>query len=186
MRTLIHVVHTSLDGRICGPEGEFDWPQMGPELSAHSIALHDRLDTLLYGRVVWQMMESYWPTADQHSDHPHDTAYAPLWRATEKVVVSRTLEQVDQPNTELVRDDVHARIRQLKDRPGGDIVLMGGAGLAGDLAAAGLVDELQIAVHPVVLGGEHAALPAPTRLDFDLQGTRTYDGRVVLSTYRRA
>ncbi|GAA1846595.1 dihydrofolate reductase family protein [Pseudonocardia ailaonensis] len=185
MRTLIHFIHVSLDGRICGPNGEFDWPRMGPELSAHSVALNERIDTLLYGRVVWGWMSSYWPTADEDSDSPHDKAYAPVWRATHKVVVSRTLESVDQPRTDLIRDDVHARIQALKEQPGKDIVLMGGAALAADLTEAGLVDELHIGVHPVILGGEHAVLPTPSRQNFDLVDSQVYDERVVLSTYRR-
>ncbi|WP_433506453.1 dihydrofolate reductase family protein [Pseudonocardia halophobica] len=185
MRTLIHFVHTSLDGRIQGPQGEFDWPEMGPELSAYSIELNDQLDTLLYGRRVWEMMAAYWPTADKVSDHPHDRAYAPRWRATDKVVVSRTLERVDAENTTLIRDDVLAEVAALKERPGKDIVLMGGAALAGSLAAAGLVDEVRICLHPVVLGGPHAVLATGgTRLGFDLVGTRVFDGRVVETTYR--
>ncbi|MFR9804009.1 dihydrofolate reductase family protein [Pseudonocardia sp. RS010] len=185
MRSLIHFVHTSLDGRIQGPRGEFDWPEMGPELSAYSLVLHEELDTLLYGRRVWEMMAAHWPTADRVSDHPHDRAYAPVWRETDKVVVSRTLERVDVERTTLITQDVPNAISALKQRPGKDIVLMGGAGLAGSLAAAGLVDELRIVVHPVVLGGPHAVLPAgDVRLGFDLVDSRVLDGRSVLSTYR--
>jgi dihydrofolate reductase len=185
MRSLIHLVHTSIDGRIQGPNGEFDWPAMGPELSAYSVQLNDRLDTLLYGRRVWEVMAGYWPTADQVSDHPHDKAYAPLWRETEKVVVSRTLDRVDVPRTTLVREDVPGAIAALKERPGKDIVLMGGAALAGSLAAAGLVDEVRVVVHPVVLGGPHAVLAAgDVRLGFDLVDRRVFDGRAVMTTYR--
>jgi dihydrofolate reductase len=184
VRTLIHFVHTSIDGRIQGPNGEFDWPRMGPELSAYSLEMNDALDTLLFGRRVWEMMAAYWPTADQVSDDPHSRAYAPRWRATDKVVVSRTLERVDIERTTLIRDDVLAEVAALKERPGKDIVLMGGAALAGSLAAAGLVDEVRVCVHPVVLGGPHQVLASGTRLGFDLVGTRVFDGRVVESTYR--
>lgn len=88
MRKLVYAVHTSLDGRIEGPNGEFDWAEMGPELSAHSQELTDRADTLLYGRRVWDMMSSYWPQAEEISDHPHDLEYAPIWRKTPKIVFS--------------------------------------------------------------------------------------------------
>ncbi|MCE0765644.1 dihydrofolate reductase family protein [Pseudonocardia kujensis] len=184
MRNLIHFVHTSIDGRIQGPNGEFDWPEMGPELSAYSLEMNDALDTLVFGRRVWEMMAAYWPTADQVSDDAHSRAYAPRWRATDKVVVSRTLERVDVERTTLIRDDVLAEIAALKERPGKDIVLMGGAALAGSLAAAGLIDEVRVCVHPVVLGGPHQLLASGGRLAFDFVGTRVFDGRVVESTYR--
>ncbi|MGH3378374.1 MAG: dihydrofolate reductase family protein, partial [Actinoallomurus sp.] len=93
MRKIIYLAHVSLDGYIDGPNGEFDWPGMGPELSAYAFGLHDRVDTLLYGRVVWEMMSAFWPNAESMSGHEHDLAFAPYWRETPKVVFSRTLEK---------------------------------------------------------------------------------------------
>src|SRR5690349_12412805 len=151
MRKIFHFVHTSLDGYIEGPKGEFDWPQMGPELSAYSDEIVAETDTIMYGRAVWEVMAGYWPDAESRSDHPHDLAYAPVWRATPKVVVSGTLGSADW-NTEVIGDDVAARVRALKERPGSSIVLMGGRTLAAALTAEGLVDELRVVVHPVLLG----------------------------------
>lgn len=68
MRKIIHFVHTSLDGYIEGPGGEFDWPVMGPDLSAYSFSQRERADTFLYGRPVWEMMAGYWPNAESISD----------------------------------------------------------------------------------------------------------------------
>lgn len=64
MRKIIYWVHVSLDGHISGPNGEFDWPVFGPELARYSHEENDRVDTFLYGRVVWDLMSSYWPNAD--------------------------------------------------------------------------------------------------------------------------
>ena len=180
MRRITHHINVSLDGRICGPKGEFDWPLMGPEHSAYSTALQPEGSSLLYGRVVWGWMSSYWPHADETSEHEHDRTYAPLWRATPKVVASRTLESVDVENTVLVRtiDEIAAL--------DGDFVLMGGGALAGALTAAGLVDRLSVIVHPVVLGGDHALLPGAGRSAFTLRESRVLDGTVVLSLYERA
>src|SRR3954452_8250162 len=92
MRKILYWVHASVDGFIDGPNGEFDWPSMGEELSAYSDALDQRVDTLLFGRPVWQMMVGFWPTAESISDDPHTARFAPFWRATPKIVCSRTFE----------------------------------------------------------------------------------------------
>lgn len=89
MSKIIYWVHTSVDGFIDGPDGEFDRPRMGAELDK-------RVDTLLFGRPVWQMMVGFWPNAESMSDDPHVTTFAPFWRATPKIVFSlvdsRTLD----------------------------------------------------------------------------------------------
>jgi dihydrofolate reductase len=177
MRRIVHFVNVSLDGRICGPAGEFDWAQVGPEYSAYSEELQTADTTLLYGRRVWEMMSSYWPHADEHSDHPHTLRYAPIWRAAKKVVVSRTLEQADGADLLRSLDDV----AELDGR----LLLMGGASLAGAVAAAGLLDELHVGVHPVVLGGDHAMLAGAGRQGFTLRESRVLDGRAVLTVYER-
>ncbi|MFD6067899.1 dihydrofolate reductase family protein [Amycolatopsis lurida] len=182
MRKLVYAVHTSLDGRIEGPDGEFDWADMGPELSAHSQELTDRADTLLYGRRVWDMMSSFWPRAEEISDHPHDLAYAPVWRKTPKIVFSRTLKEADW-NTEVIDGDLAGRVAELKGRPGNDLLLMGGAELATAIAGHGLIDEVHLVVHPVVLGGGKQVFGGGARTDLRLTGTRTMDGRAVLLTY---
>ncbi len=118
MRKIFHFVHQSLDGYIEGPNGEFDWPEMGPQLSAYSRELDDQVDAILYGRAVWDMMAGYWPQAESLSDHPHDLAYAPIWRAKSKLVVSSTLTDPGW-NTRVLKDDVAGQLRELKQqRPG--------------------------------------------------------------------
>jgi dihydrofolate reductase len=183
MRKVVYWVHTSVDGFIAGPNGEFDWPVMGPELSAYSDTLHERADTFLYGRVVWELMASYWPTADQISDHPHSLSFAKVWRRMPKVVFSNTL--TDLGWNARVATDVEQEVRALKAQPGKDMVLTGGAQLAGTLAEHDLIDEYQIVVHPVVLGGGKQVFPFAERFGLELADTRTFDGRSVLLNYRR-
>lgn len=182
MRKFVYFVHTSLDGHIEGPNGEFDWPAMGPELSGHSQELVDRADTFVYGRRVWDMMSSFWPQAESLSDHPHDLRFAPIWRGTPKIVFSRTLEKADW-NTEVTGGDLAERVAELKGRPGKDLLLMGGAELATALADRGLIDEFHVVVHPVVLGGGKQLFSGGVRADLRLTGTRTLDERAVLLTY---
>ncbi|MEV0202716.1 dihydrofolate reductase family protein [Nonomuraea sp. NPDC050691] len=183
MRKIIHYVHTSLDGHIDGPGGEFDWPAVGPEMFAHSDELTARVDTFLYGRGVWEVMSSYWPNAEAHSDDEHDLKFAPIWRSTPKVVFSTTLDKAGW-NTRIVSADLAEEVTELKRQPGKDMLLLGGSGLAGELARLGLIDEYHVVVHPVVLGGGRPLLATRgERSNLRLVGTRTFDGRTVLLHY---
>ncbi|MFC4856882.1 dihydrofolate reductase family protein [Actinophytocola glycyrrhizae] len=183
MSKVVYWVHASVDGFIAGPNGEFDWPVMGPELSAYSDGLNERVGTFLYGRVVWELMSGYWPTADQISDHPHDLAFAKVWRNMPKVVFSRTLTEAGWGAR--VETDVVGAVRALKARQDKDLLLTGGAGLAAALAALDLIDEYQVVVHPVVLGGGKRLFPLAGRFDLKLAATRPLDGRAVLLSYHR-
>ncbi|GHH74284.1 riboflavin biosynthesis protein RibD [Kitasatospora indigofera] len=185
MGRITHFVHQSLDGFVEGPAGEFDWPVMGPELSAYSHTLTDSADYFLYGRVVWEMMSGYWPRAEEISTHPHDLAFAPVWRATPKIVVSSTLEQADW-NTRVIGSDVVEELTALKEG-GARLVLFGGSSLAGFLTGQGLIDEYRVFVHPVVLGGGKPVFRSPQqRFGLTLTETRTFDSQVVLMRHERA
>jgi dihydrofolate reductase len=183
MRKVVYWVHMSVDGFIAGPNGEFDWPVMGPELSAYSDRLHERAGTFLYGRVVWELMSGYWPTADQISDDPHSVSFAKVWRPMPKVVFSTTL--TDPGWNARVATDVEREVRALKAQEGKDMVLTGGARLAATLAGYDLIDEYQVVVHPVVLGGGKQLFPVAERFGLRLAGSRVFDGRSVLLSYRR-
>ncbi|MEV0375924.1 dihydrofolate reductase family protein [Streptomyces sp. NPDC050636] len=179
MGKITHFVHQSLDGYIEGPNGEFDWPVMEGELSAYSQALTESVDVFLYGRVVWDMMSGYWPRAEEFSTHEHDLAFAPLWRKASKVVASSTLEKADW-NTRVINTNVVEELTALK-RSGAHLLLFGGSTLAGYLTEHGLIDEYQIFVHPVVLGGGKPVFRTPQqRLDLTLTQSRTFDSQVVL------
>jgi dihydrofolate reductase len=107
---------------------------MGPELSAYSDSLDERVDTLLFGRPVWQMMVGFWPAAETMSQDPHVLRFAPFWRATPKIVFSRTLSEADW-NTRVVGGDLLEEVTALKQQPGKDLLLTGGVSLAGALTA---------------------------------------------------
>jgi dihydrofolate reductase len=185
MSKIIYWVHASVDGFIDGPNGEFDWPVMGPELSAYSEELDKGVDTLLFGRPVWQMMVGFWPNAESMSDDAHVAAFAPFWRATPKIVFSRTY-QGDEWTSRVIGADLAAEVAALKARPdGGDMLLTGGAALAASLTDLGLIDEYHIAVHPVVLGGGRQLFGGPDRRhNLRLVDSRVLDGQVLVSHYR--
>jgi len=185
MRKIIYWVHASIDGHIAGPNGEFDWPAVGPELFAYSDRMNEQVDTLLYGRAVWEMMAAYWPTADADPETTDDHArgFAPFWRATPKVVVSRTLEEAGW-NARVIGKNLAEEITDLKARPGKDILLTGGAEVAASLTDLGLLDDYRIVIHPVVLGGGPRLFLEPKdRIGMRLTDSRTFDSQTVLLRY---
>lgn len=185
MRKLMHWVHTSADGYIDGPNGELDWVQMGPELSAYSEGLADRVDTFVYGRPVWEQMSAYWPHAESMTDDPHHLAFAKIWRATPKVVVSRTLSTADH-DARVIADNLAEEVAALKEQSGKDLQLTGGSALANELTALGLIDEYHLVVHPLLLGGGRKLFAdRPERLGLRLAETRLFDGRSVLLRFDR-
>jgi dihydrofolate reductase len=186
MRKIVYWVHVSIDGFVDGPNGEFDWPTMGPQLSAYSESLDERVDTLLFGRPVWQMMVGFWPTAETLSDDSHTAKFAPFWRATPKIVFSRSYEG-DEWTERVISGDLQAEVTALKAQPGADLLLTGGANLAAALTEHGLIDEYHIAVHPVVLGGGRQLFGDPKqRHNLRVMQSQLLDEQVVVTSYRPA
>lgn len=183
MRTLTYGMNLSLDGYIAAPRGDLEWSTPSDELFEWWLDEERAISQFLYGRKLWAIMSSYWPTGDQQPDAtPAQVEFARNWRDTPKVVFSSTLETVDW-NARLVRGDAVAEIAQLKAGDGGPM-RVGGAALGGAAMRAGLVDQFEIVTHPVLLGG---GAPFFTTLDswvdLDLVETRTFPGGVVLTRY---
>ena len=186
MAKLMCWMQMSIDGFIEGPNGEFDWPVFKKEMSAYAIEEIEPVGTFLYGRVVWDVMVGYWPTADeQPSATDYDVKYAELWRRTPKVVFSKTLKQADW-NTRIVGESIAEEITELKERSSKDLVLFGGAEIASALTRLGLIDEYRLFVHPVVLGGGKPLFQNSDRLNLRLIEARTLDRAVVLHRYEPA
>ncbi|WP_395295741.1 dihydrofolate reductase family protein [Kitasatospora hibisci] len=180
---ITHFVHQSLDGFIEGPNGEFDWPVMDPELSAYSRSLTESADIFLYGRGVWELMAGFWPHAEEFSTHEHDLAFAPVWRKAPKVVVSTTLGHVDW-NTRVIGENVVEELAALK-RGGAHLLLFGGSTLAAHLTEHQLIDEYQVFVHPVVLGGGKPVFRSPQPgFGLTLVESRVFDKQVTLLRHR--
>ena len=145
MRRLRYSVASSLDGFIAGPNGEFDWIPMDPDIDFG--ALFARYDTLLMGRRTYEASSSY----------PGGMS---MWKHMRSIVCSTTLTSVN--GAELWSDNVPERIRTLKTEPGTDLWLFGGGELFRTLLEAGVVDDVEVAVVPVLVGGgiPLRALPA--------------------------
>lgn len=184
MRKIIVWMGMSLDGFMAGPDGEIDWHHVDDELHQH---FNDELrgkGAFLMGRVTYEGMEAFWPTADQDpASTPVTLDFAGIWRDVPKVVYSRTLERVGASAT-LARDVVPDEVRALKAQPGGDMTL-GGANLAATFERLGLVDEYRLYLNPVSIGRGRPVFPTDTRLSLEHLGTRTFGNGVVLLRYAR-
>ncbi len=149
MRKLIVFLMTSLDGYVADRDGGLDWHVVDDEFNAFSTRQLDAADMLVFGRVTYELMASYWPTEFAIADDP-ETAHR--INTMPKRVLSRTLDSADWNNTRLIKDDIAGAINQLKQQPGKDILILGSSRLSASLMNMGLIDELRIMVSPVVLG----------------------------------
>jgi dihydrofolate reductase len=184
MRRILAFLVTTVDGYYEGPNQEFDWPVVDDEFNEFGLQQLDEVDTLLFGRVTYEGMASYWPTPAAEQDDPRVAA---KMNGLPKVVVSRTLDKAEWANTRVVRDDVAGELTRLKQQPGKDIAILGSSALTVSLLGMGLVDELRIMVHPVVLGGGRSLFrTAPERIGLRLVEARPFRSGSVLLCYRPA
>ena len=186
MQELTLWMQMSLDGYASGPDGAFDWPVMKEELQRYTLEAVRDADGFVYGRRVYEIMAGFWPTADARpGKRGFHVEYAKLWREIPKFAVSRTLERADW-NTTVVSGDLAEEIGALKAQQGNGLICFGGPQLASQLIKLGLVDILQLFVHPVVVGGGAALFSGmDERIGLRLIESRSFDGAVVGLRYRR-
>jgi len=180
---LIYSAIASLDGYVEDKRGNFEWAAPDDEVHAFVNELERPIGTYLYGRRMYETMV-YWETVDTSGDQPAvGRDFAEIWRAAEKIVYSRTLETPSSARTRIERDFDHAAIRELKQSSLSDLTI-GGAELAGQAIAAGLVDEYDLILCPIVVGGGKRALPDDVRVELELVDERRFRSGVVHLRYR--
>jgi dihydrofolate reductase len=179
----IHAFYvTTVDGYYAGPHDEFDWPVVDDEFNEFAVEQLDAADTLLFGRVTYEQMASYWPTPQAVQGDP---VVAGRMNAIAKVVVSRTLDTAGWANSRVIKDDAVEGVAALKREPGKDILIFGSSDLTVDLVRAGLVDEVRVMVNPIVLGaGKSLFNTAQERIGLRLLDTRTFKSGNVLLSYQ--
>ncbi|MFB9844561.1 dihydrofolate reductase family protein [Mucilaginibacter ginsenosidivorans] len=153
MRKIISFMHMSLDGFVAGPNGEMDWINVDEEIFDHVGKRVSESDTALYGRVTYQMMEDYWPTAGDAPDaDKHDIEHSKWYNDAHKIVLSKTMKNADLDNTTIISDDLSGRINEIKRQPGSDILLFGSPTATHSLNQHGLIDGYWLFVNPIILG----------------------------------
>ena len=186
MARLHYAAITSLDGYIADADGAFNWSAPDAEVHAFVNDLERPIGTYLYGRKMYEVMAA-WETMpdgpDGPDEHPVARDFAGIWRAAHKIVFSRTLTAVATDRTRLVSAFDPAEIRALKESSDRDLSV-GGANLAAEALRAGLVDDLQQIVVPVIVGGGTSWLPDGIRLDLDLVGEHRFTNGAVHLHYR--
>lgn len=185
MRKIIYSMQMSLDGYIEDATGSIDFTHPTAELHAYFNAREAGIDTHIYGRRLYEIMNDYWPdAASDPKGTPETIAYAEIWSNLDKLVFSRTLTAVG-GKARLAKRDVESEVADLRARPGKDISL-GGATLARDFIALGLVDEFEVTIYPVLLGrGKRmfGEVMGETRLK--LLEHRVFEGGFVVLRYER-
>ena len=185
MAKLIYITNVSLDGYIEDSHGSFDWTEPDDDVFAFITDLVRPIGTYLYGRRLYETM-AVWETDRALAAQSELSAdFARVWQAADKVVYSTTLDEVSTATTRLERDFDPDAVRRLKASATGDLTV-GGAILAAHAFEAGLVDECQLLVRPVLLRGGKPSLPHGRRADLELLDERRFRKGVVYLRYRVA
>ncbi|HEY5890986.1 MAG TPA: dihydrofolate reductase family protein [Acidimicrobiia bacterium] len=186
MRSVTYSMGVSVDGYIVGPDGGFDFAPPDKEVFRFWIDEIREVGVHFLGRRLYETM-LYWETADQEGSLDDDELeWAALWNPLPKVVFSSTLSAVE-GNARLASGGLAEEVERSRAEPGVGYIAIGGATLASDAAALGLIDEYRAMVHPVLVGGGIPFFPQhERRVDLELVETRTFSSRVVYLRYRVA
>jgi dihydrofolate reductase len=178
---LIYSTIESLDGYVADADGRFDWGQPDEEVHAFVNDLVRPVGTYLYGRRMYEVMRA-WETLSLDGESPAIRDFAEIWRAADKIVYSSTLGAASSARTRIEREFDPENVRRLKAAAARDLGV-GGSTLAARAFEAGLVDELQVVVAPVVVGGGMRSLPDGIRLKLDLVDERRFANGMVHMRY---
>ena len=182
MRKVIFFMLTTLDGFFEGPDRDISWHNVDAEFNEFAIEQLSAVDTLLFGRVTYELMAGYWPTPAAKADDP---VVAEKMNTLPKIVFSKTLGKADWQNTRLIKDNFQEEMSKLKGQPGKDLIIFGSSDLAVTFVRHGLIDEYRIMLNPVVLGsGKPLFKGIQDKLDLQLLKTKTFKSGNVLLYYR--
>lgn len=156
MRKIISFMHISLDGFVAGPSGEMNWIKVDEEIFDFVGKRISESDTALYGRVTYEMMENYWPTAgDKPKASKHDIEHSKWYNNANKIVLSKTMKDSVLPNTTIISDNLSDRINEIKQSSNGgsdEILLFGSPTATHSLIQLDLIDGYWLFVNPIILG----------------------------------
>jgi len=175
MRKIISFMHISLDGFVAGPNGEMDWIKVDEEIFDYVGKRIGEGDTALYGRVTYQMMENYWPSAgDKPTATRHAIEHSKWYNKVHKVVLSRTMKDPGF-NTRIISDNIPDRINEIKQQAGNDISLFGSPTATHSLIQLNLIDGYWLFVNPIILGrGIPLFVDIKDKIKLNLLNTRQF------------
>jgi dihydrofolate reductase len=182
MAKLIYLAITSLDGYVADEDGKFDWGEPDEQVHGFVNDLVRPVGTHLLGRRMYEVMV-WWETISLADQPPYIRDFAEIWQAADKVVYSKTLETVSSARTRIERNFDPKAVREMKAAAERDLAVSGPE-LAAQAFEAGLVDELQLFVTPIVVGGGKQSLPDGVRLGLELLDERRFDNGMIHLRYR--
>ena len=179
MRRLFVFNLVTLDGYFEGPNRDISWHNVDAEFNEYAIDMLSSVDTLLFGRVTYELMAGYWPSPDAIKNDP---IVAGKMNALPKIVFSRTLNKVEWNNTRLLKDVVPKEIETMKQASGKDMMILGSGSIMSEFANRGLIDGYGIMVNPVIMGdGNPLFKGIKERMNLKLAKARTFrNGNVLL------
>lgn len=146
-------MHTSLDGFVAGPNGEMNWINIDASLFDFVATMTDQADTALYGRVTYEMMQSYWPKAGEKPNATkHDKEHSAWYNKVSKIVLSKTISEKGIDKTTVISSQLADNINKIKKQDGKNILIFGSPGASQSLLNEGLIDEFWLFVNPIILG----------------------------------
>ncbi len=188
MRNLIFFMHTSLDGFVAGLNGEINWINLDEAMFDFVATMTDQADTALYGRVTYEIMQSYWPKAGEKPNaSKHDKEHSNWYNRVSKVVLSKTLQENGLHNTRVIGDQLSDNINKLKQQDGKNIIIFGSPGASQSLLNQGLIDEFWLFVNPIILGQGMPLfknITGTTKLKF--AGSKTFGCGVIALHYEKS
>jgi dihydrofolate reductase len=171
----------TLDGYFAGQDGDISWHNVDAEFQEYANRNSNSGNILLFGRKTYELMASYWPSPDALKNDP---IVAHGMNNSQKIVFSRTLNEIGWSNTRLVKDDMAGEVRKLKQQLGQDLAILGSGSIVAQLTQAGLIDEYRILLNPVVLGkGRTMFEGIKDRIKLKLTESRTFGNGNVLLCY---
>ncbi|NEW42119.1 dihydrofolate reductase [Nocardia cyriacigeorgica] len=183
MRDIFLHINVSLDGYICDAAGDIDWAFADAEFQQYLDDLLGSIDGMIFGRVAYEQLAAYWPTAGDEAT----ATQRKMMHELPKFVLSRTLKSTDWHNSHLLGADPFAAIRELAQQPGRPIALFAGGSAATALLEAGLLDELRLVLNPVLLGGGTRLFDGSyPKTNWSSTETRQFAGGATLLRYERA
>ena len=186
MKKLILFMHVSLDGFVAGPNGEMDWIRVDEEIFDYAARLTDHSDTALYGRITYEMMNAYWPTAgEQPEASKHDKHHSRWYNSVAKVVISNSMKSHEITNTKIIgSENLLEEIQAVKRHGDMNIAIFGSPSASHALMRQGLIDEYWLFINPVLLG---AGIPLfrdiRQKMDLKLEESKVFASGVIGAHY---
>ncbi|MBS1514003.1 MAG: dihydrofolate reductase [Bacteroidetes bacterium] len=185
MRKIVSLMHMSLDGFVADTEGSLSWVSLPPDMYKEVMQSIHKVDTAIYGRVVYYMMKNYWPTLLEKENVDEVSLDHAKWvQDVKKIVFSKTINEELWNNTIQIKDNIKEEITKLKNEEGKDMMIFGSPSIVQEFIRLNLLDELRIFLNPVILGEGTPMFKDVDMTKLNLIESKVYDSAVIKLIYK--